>query len=177
MLHSPGCAGVQGVWSAARQLRLFSTAGSRCGCFAHAEENSSSVLYCFLLRRRPFSTTRQWAVLSICFCEKSPSQSSSWWCKLKSFLLWSWGWEGLSLTLLGVKSNRAFLSALAVRTGWVRHLPSNSGTQDSLLLHGFSLISFINLLTTLPSSLLYMKHFLYKRTKGTRSCFFLPQPE
>lgn len=39
------------------------------------------------------------------------------------------GW--LPLTSLGVKSNVAFLSALAVRTGWVGCLCSSSGAQDN----------------------------------------------
>lgn len=96
--------------------------------------------------------------LSIRFCERSPSQSSSWWCGAKSFLLSSQG-GGLSLTLLGVKSNAAFLSALAVRSGWVGHLPSSPGAQDSLPLHGFYLISFIHLLTTFPSSFIVHEAF------------------
>lgn len=50
VLHGPGCAAVQAVRWAARELRLFCTADSRCGCFAHAEENSSSLLCFFLLR-------------------------------------------------------------------------------------------------------------------------------
>lgn len=54
--------------------------------------------------------------LSICFCERSSKQSSSWWCKAISFILSS-GRGLLSLILLGVKSNAAFLSAQAVRTG------------------------------------------------------------
>lgn len=95
--------------------------------------------------------------LSIRFCARSPSRSSSWWCKAKSFLLSSQG--SLSLNLLGVKSNTALLSALAVRTGWAGHLPSSSGAQDSLPLHGLYLISFIHSLTTLPSSYIIPEAF------------------
>lgn len=54
--------------------------------------------------------------LSTCFCERSPKQSSYWWCKAISFPLSSAG--GLSLTLLEVKSNAEFCQPWLLDNCW-----------------------------------------------------------
>lgn len=174
-LHGPGCTGAQGVQRAVGQLHLSHTTESRCRCFAHAKENSSRALYCFFLRQRPFWSTCWWAV-SLHMLPWKKSQIEL----ILVKILYSFKCVGrLSLTLLRVKFNVPFLSALAVRTGSVGQLPSSSGAQDCLLLYEFSLISFLHSLSDNLSFILYLMWsiFLHKRSEGTWSCSFLSQSE
>lgn len=133
--YGPGCTGVQGVWWAVRQLDLFWTADSRCGCFAHAEESSPSILYHFLVRWRPFWTTRWWALSLHTLLWEVPHTSLRGHVKRYPFFFQEVG-VGHTIYFIGVKSNTTFLSALAVRTRWVGHLPRSTGAQDSHPPHG-----------------------------------------